>query len=270
MSLSDIISTDLASALADLSVADFTALVKAASVGFGPSKLKAGVDAIHRGDEVPLPSGLGQAGSLKIVAWSFCSDHGQFADTYGVSVARAAELKHQLRYTPDDAIAEIRKIVTDALEKKGSLRPVVILRDGIPGSGTTDHSGPRSAQLKSDLKKEIKSRGTLYGMYKFVAEDSGRQGDLHFRVRLGAGLWATAASKSSAIDVARICRVNGRSHELVADRVCFWRDGKAPVFGVDIPESVTFDGKLKPGQALPADPVSKARTEAPSGSSSPK
>jgi hypothetical protein len=50
---------------------------------------------------------------------------------------------------------------------------------------------------------------------------------------------------------------------VVAGKVAFWRDGKAPLIGSDIPGSVTFDGRLHPGENQPAEPVPKAKTEVP-------
>jgi hypothetical protein len=263
MALSDIISLDLARRLDALGVEDFSAIVKAASVGFGPAKLKQGVSAIARGESPDLPAGLGQAKPLNIIAWSFCTDHGQYADTYGLSVARAAELKDQLRKDPEPALAEIRSVVSARLAARGSQRPVVVLRDGIPGVHAGDHPPTRPRQGGVDLKKEIVQNGALYGMYKFVAEDTGRAGNLRFRVPLGSGLFAVFPNKAGAIDVARLCRVNGRSHPSIVDHVAFWRDNKAPVFGDDIPERVTFDGRLKPGEQPPPDPISLAVSKGP-------
>jgi len=263
MALNDIISVDLAKRLDALGIDDLSAVIQAASVGFGPAKLKQGVSAIARGERPDLPSGLGQAKPLHIIAWSFCSDHGQYADTYGMSVARAAELKDQLKRDPEPALAEIRSVVAARLAVKGSQRPVVVSNDGIPGVASTEHPKTRPRQGGVDLKQEIIKNGALYGMYKFTAEDSGRPGNLHFRVRLGGGLYAVFPNKSGAVDVARLCRVNGRGYPPIVDHVAFWRDGKSPLFGADIPEKVTFDGRLKPGEASPPDPVSVARTAAP-------
>jgi hypothetical protein len=268
MALNDIIPLDLGKRLDVLGVDDFAAIIQAASVGFGPSKLKQGVSAIARGERPDLPSGLGQAKPLHIVAWSFCSDHGQYADTYGMSVARAAELKDQLKRDPEPALAEIRSVVTARLAAKGSQRPVIVVNDGIPGASSSEHPKTRPKQGGVDLKKEIIKNGALYGMYKFTAEDSGRPGNLHFKVRLGGGLYAVFPNKSGAVDAARLCRVNGRGYPPIVDHIAFWREGKNPLFGADIPEKATFDGRLKPGETPPEDPVSVARTASPTASGS--
>jgi len=270
MALNDIIGSDLAKRLDALGIDDFSAIIQAASVGFGPAKLKQGVSAIARGERPDLPAGLGQAKPLHIIAWSFCSDHGQYADTYGMSVARAAELKDQLRRDPEPAIAEIRTVVAARLAAKGSQRPIVVVHDGIPGAASAESTSAQAQQGGVNLKKEIVKNGALYGMYKFVAEDSGRPGNLHFRVRLGGGFWAVFPNKQGAVDVARLCRVHGRGHPPIVDRVAFWVNGKAPLFGADIPEKFTFDGRLKPGEESPPDPVPSSRTVASPESGSPR
>jgi len=262
MSLNDAMSADTAKKIEELDVADIVALVRCLSLGFGPEELHAGAERVAAGEIVPVPSRLGLPNPLKINAWSFVNDHGQYADTYGLTDAEAGTLKGLLRTDVEKGIAEITRVVTAALTKRGSNKPVAVSRDGMPGAGKTDHHPAPGKQGGTDLTAEITRNPTLYGMYKFAVEDTGRAGPLRYRVRLGNGLYATFPSKRGAIDVARICAVNGRNYEVIAGRVVFWRNGKTPVSGPDIPSKVP-DGKSAPGEALAPDPVDKADTVAP-------
>jgi hypothetical protein len=262
MSLNDVVSPVVAGTLSALSEDEFLILVKSLSLGFPPLELRAALARVANEEEVPLPSSLGRPRALKINAWSFVNDHGQYADTYGLSDSEAGHLKGLLRDDPDTGIKQITEKVTTALRVRGSNRPVHVSREGMPGAGKTDHRPAPGKQGGADLKAEILKNPSAYGMYKFEVEDTGRPGPLRFRVSLGAGLYSVFPSKSGAIDVARLCRVNGRDFEPIAGRVVFWRDGKAPLHGPDIPKQVEFDGRLKPGEEAPARPVEKASTVA--------
>lgn len=262
MALNDAMTKDVANRLKDISSDDLSVLVSALSLGFRPDGLHSAITRVANGEEVLAPSKLGEPRPLKIVAWSFVNDHGQFSDTYGLTDARAGELKGLLRSDLDKGVKEITDIVTAALRKKGSTRPIIVITDGMPGTGKTDHSSPPGKTGGVDLKQEIVRNPTLYGMYNFLAEDTGRPGAQRFSVALGGGLYAVAASKKGAIDAARICRVKGREFELIRGMICFWREGKTPLFGPDIPSKVDFDGCLKPGQDPPAEPLSKGKTVA--------
>lgn len=262
MSLNDAVPVATAKRLADLQVSDLEVLVKALSLGFSPADLHAGLVRVADSENVNLPATLGAPRQLKINAWSFVNDHGQYADTYGLSDSEAGRLKGLLRDNTDTGISEIQSIVANSLAKRGSNRPVHVSRQGMPGTSRTDPRSQQGAQGSTDLKAEISQNPTLYGMYDFFAEDTGRPGPHRFSVQLGGGLYALHQSKKGAIDVARICRVNGRDYGPIAGRVAFWRSGKAPLFGSDIPDKADFTGILKPGEEAPADPVSKADTQA--------
>jgi len=263
MSLNTIINQGLAEALAALKVEDINAIVRAGAAGLDPASLYAGVRAVARGEDVPLPTTGGSPRPLTINAWSFVNDHGQYHDTYGLDGATAGRLKDALRTDADAALEEITTVVTKSLRQKGSQRAVKVTKDGMPGGGTTDHtpSAP-GRQGGAELKAAIRLSPALYGMYNFVVEDMDRNGPDHFRVPLGGGLYATFPNKRGAIDVARLCRVNGRHHPLCEGRVKFWMEGRPPVAGPDIPERITFDGKLGPNDRPPANPSAKAKTEA--------
>jgi len=265
MSLNDVMSASTAENLSELTESDFTVLVKSLSLGFPPHELRAAIARVANKEEVPLPSGLGTPRPLRINAWSFASDHGQYADTYGLTDSEAGRLKGLLRDDPDSGIKEITELVSTALRVRGSNRPVFVSREGMPGAGKTDHKPSLGKQGGADLKSEIVKNPSTYGMYKFEAEDTGRPGPHRFRVGLGAGLYAVFGSKQGAVDVARICRVKGRDDPVIAGLVVFWRDGKAPLSGPDIPKQVEFDGRLRPGEAAPGNPVEKAATVAGSG-----
>jgi len=261
--LNDFISVELAMKALSLSTEELAAIVQATSVGFQPANLPTALKTISDGGVVALPSTLGQARPLTIHAKSFVNDPGQYRDTYGLTVAQAADLREKLETEPDEAVDDIRKIVTAALQKRGSNKPVRITRHG-DGTNAADTSFlPPDDAYNKQLKVEIRANSAIYGMYKFDAVDTGRGDDLRYKVKLGAGLYAVFKNKAGAVDIARITRVKGRDHPIVSSKIAFWRDGKAPLFGADIPEAVTFDGKLSPNDALPPDPVSKAQTELP-------
>jgi len=262
MSLNDSMSQETAKRLSVMTSEDLITLVKSLSLGFQPTELHSAIGRVSNGEVVPVGSKLGTPRPLTINAWSFVNDHGQFSDTYGLTDGAAGELKGKLRTAPDDAVKEITAIVSAALAKRGSNRPVLVTRDGMPGSGKTDHKPAPSQQGGADLKMEIAQNPTLYGMYAFDAEDTGRPGPYRFRVRLGSGLYAVFPSKKGAIDVARICRVKGRDDPAIAGRVVFWRDGKPPLTGPDIPDKIAFDGRQKPDEPLIPEPVSSAATVA--------
>jgi hypothetical protein len=264
MSFSSVVNKELADKLAGLTVQDFEAVIRVASLGMKPSEIYNAAQATANGDEYSLPSGGGRPNPITIQAWSFVKDHGQFHDTYGLSSARAGELTDLLRTDQEKGIAEITAVVTAALRKKGSPKPVIVTLGGMPGAAATDHGGaPIVGGGRTALKDEIRRNAATYGLYKFVAIDTGRSGAHRFAVGLGGGLWAVSASKAGAVDVARICRVKGRADPLVADHVAFLLAGQTPRFGGDIPGKVSFSGKLDPSATPPADPVARDTTVSP-------
>ncbi|QRF54816.1 hypothetical protein [Beauveria bassiana polymycovirus 4] len=262
MSLHDVISKDVAVRLAELEKGDLELVLKVASLGLSSSQIWEGALALSEDREYALPRKLGGPRPITINAWSFVNDRGQYHDTYGLTDARAGELKTLLRGETDQGVTEITAVVSSALQKKGSNRPVRVVRDGMPGSGKADGAPGPGKQTGDDLKVEIAQHPQIYGMYNFEVEDTGRPGPLRFRCHLGHSLYACFPNKRGAIDVARICRVQGRRHAAVDGRVYFWMDGKSPLGGADIPEKVSFDGKLLPLADVPPKAVSKAATEA--------
>lgn len=261
MSLSSIVTKETAEHFADVTADDLSAIVRALSLGYKPDSLIAAIDSLNRGQDPTLPPATGAPRPITINAWSFVKDHGQYHDTYGLSSAKAGELQDMLRTDADKAIAEINKIVTDALRQRGSTRPVYVSKTGMPGASPAGESTPSGGLNRQELKDQIRRNPTVFGMYRFAAEDTGKTAPHKFRVRLGGGLYSVFSNKDGAIDIARICRVHGRHYELIAGYVAFWLEGKPPLFGNDIPERITFDGKLTPDEELPADPAVKAKTE---------
>lgn len=262
MALNDIVSKDLATRLSDVTESDLVVLVKALSLGFSPGDLHSAVSRIAHDEFVPLPTGFGAPRPLKINAWSFANDRGQYAGTYGLSDAEAGRLRGVLRDDPSTGVAEINAIVSKALQERGSNRPVSVSSEGMPGPPRIGNQPTPGRQGGADLKAEIAKNPSVYGMYDFDVVDTGRPGPYRFKVSLGSGLYAVSPSKRGAIDVARICRVKGRHEPIIAGRVVFWRDGKAPVADPDIPEKITFDGRLRPGEKQPAEPADKEKTTA--------
>nr|QVU39980.1 hypothetical protein [Magnaporthe oryzae polymycovirus 1] len=261
MSLNDSVSAATAKSLTQHSPEVFNTFARLVTLGFSPPELRAALVRVANGEEVPLPGNLGRPRPLTINAWSFCVDRGQYADTYGLDDAEAGRLKGVLRTNADDGVAEITKLVTDKLRVSGSSRAVHVTKSGMPQSVVTGSGLKPGKQGGADLKTVILTNPALFGMYTFAPTDSGVPGPLRYRCRIGSGLYACFPSKRGAIDVARICRVHGRDHEAIAGRVYFIREGKAPLTGADIPEKVKFDGKLRPDEPVPADPVNSPRTE---------
>lgn len=265
MSVTNVVTRECAQRLADLTLGDFEAIVRVGSLGLNPQQILDSVAAVNRGEDPQLPENSGAPKPLKINAWSFLKDHGQFSDTYGMTSAEAGAMLDLLASDADKALADIAALVTAQLRKRGSLRPVVVSREGMPAPRHADAGTPAPGRQGGyELKEEIKRNPTVYGMYHFEAEPTGSVGPQAFRCRLGGGLYSTFPSKKGAVDVAKICRVNGRDHPLCAGRVAFWLQGKPPMYGDYIPEKVTFDGRLAVGVDPPADPAVKAKTEAPS------
>jgi len=263
MALKHVISEDLASKLSELTVEEISCLVKASSLGLKPSQLHAGIQALAEGSEYELSAAGGAPRPIVIQAWSFVRDRGQYHDTYGLTSAKAGELSDLLRTDREKGVAEITAVVTAALRKKGSAKPVTVSTLGLPGIPTAESGMASTTGANHDaLKEEIKRSPAEYGLYKFTVEDTGRSGGQRFRVRLGGGLYAIHASKRGAVDVARITRKHGRTHELVAGNVALWIDGKSPLIGADIPTKISFTGQLLANQPLPADPVAKDKTVA--------
>ncbi|QDB74988.1 MAG: putative PAS-rich protein [Phaeoacremonium minimum tetramycovirus 1] len=265
--LNGIIAVELATALAEFDPDSIGSIVKAASLGYSPESLHAAIVSIAQGNVVPLPHGGGAPAPLTIQAWSFVKDKGQYHDTYGLSSAQAGELSDLLMEDRDKAFKRITDVVTTRLRMRGSERAVKIVDSGMP-SKSSQSSAVASGSTSRGLKEEIRRDPATYGLYKFVATDTGRAGSERFSVQLGGGLFATHASKAGATDVARICRVKGRKYPLIADRVAFWLSGSQPCYGDAIPSKVTFDGKLAPSEAVPANPSPKAKTEAPTAGAS--
>nr|QKK35416.1 putative PAS-rich protein [Erysiphe necator associated polymycovirus 4] len=265
MSLSDVISPEVLGRLSALSLEDYEVLASVTSLGYRPGELYLAVSALADGKDVKLPEGGGQPRPLTINAWSFVSDKGQYHDTYGLSSARAGEIKDLLREDREAARAAIVEVVSARLRTRGSNKPLHVSFDGMPGGAGGDKSQSQGRRPGADLKREIAGDSSRYGQYSFVAEDTDRSGAMRFKVPLGAGLWATYQNKTGAIDVARITRVKGRDHPLVVDHVYFWRSGKTPLRGADIPEKIRFNGILAPSAPMPPNPVDKAATVAGDG-----
>jgi len=263
MSLNGVISEELAKILANLKLEDVEAVIRAASLGLGPPQLLNGIQAVARGDDVPLPTGGGAPKPIVIQAWSFVRDRNQYHDTYGLTSAQAGDLMDLLRTDQDKGIAEITTIVSAHLRQRGSNKAVSVVTEGMPGSApSSSQSGQVGKAGKGALKDEIRHDPSYYGLFQFQAQDTGRSGSERYRVRLGCALYATHPSKVGAIDVAKICRKHGRHYPLIADRICLWIAGGNPLYGDAIPEKVKFDGMLAPNDTIPADPVAKDKTVA--------
>uniref|UniRef100_A0AB74UMC1 Capsid protein n=1 Tax=Pseudopestalotiopsis camelliae-sinensis polymycovirus 1 TaxID=3367397 RepID=A0AB74UMC1_9VIRU len=268
MAFSNILSPELCAKLSAITADELGAVIKAASLGLSAQRLHECIHAVNSGESPELPEVSGSPKPVTVQAWSFVKDRGQYADTYQLSSAQAGEIADLLLTDVEKGIAEITAIVTSALRRRGSARPVAVSTAGMPATRGAPPPVPGVGNAgRGALKEEIRSNAATYGLYKFDAEDTGRPGSLRYRVRLGGGLYATHPSKTGAIDVARICRVKGRAYPLIADRIYLWIDGKTPAVGSDIPDRVTFTGILPPLADLPADPTTRAKTESPASAS---
>jgi len=262
MSLSSVIPDDVLERLSSLEIGDFTVIASAISLGYSPHALGEAIMKLADGGDPSLPAVNGNPRPLTINAWSFVNDKGQYQHTYGLSSARAGELKGMLLESRDDACREISAVVTARLRARGSERPLIVSLDGMPGGTGVDPSPPGSGKPGKELKQEIVRDSARYGQYTFVASDTNRSGSLRFRVHLGKGFYAVFQNKVGAVDVARIARVKGRFDELVSDHICLWPNGAVPRFGSDIPEKYEFDCILPPSAPTPPEVGNKAATAA--------
>lgn len=261
MSLSSIVTEEVLQRLSQLQVEDYDSIASLFSVGYAPHALAEAVASAAGGRDPQLPMNGGQPRALKINAWSFCSDQGQYHDTYGLSSSRAAEIKDLLRADAEAGRREIQEIVSTRLRIRGSTRPVTVSFDGMPGSAPRTGAN-QSSEQGADLKREIARDSARYGQYRFTPEDTERPGMFRFRIHLGRGLYATYQNKSGVINVARIARVHGRYHELVRGLIYFMVNDGDFKFGGDVPSRIEFDGILQPGADVPRAPSPKAATAA--------
>jgi len=262
MSVSDFISRDLAGKLASLTADEYSSLVKLGSLGMTPRQVIEAVQAVNAGSDPELPATGGKPKVLTVQIWSWFNDPAQYRETWGCQSAEVAALKDLYATDPEACVKKLTDLLNTKNRARGSTRPVTITTANSPGSGLAGQSvNPGAGQaVRKALKEHIKTSPILFGAYNFEAEDTGLAGKLKFRVSLGGGLYATGSSKVAAVDTARICRVEGRRFPLISDSVVLWLEGKPPVPGTHIPDKVTFDGKLRPNDAPPADPVAKDKT----------
>jgi len=262
MPVSDFVTPELAAKLANVTPDEYSNLVKLTSLGMTPSQVIEAVQALNAGNDPELPTTGGRPKVLTIQAWSWLNDPAQYRDTWGCTTAEAAALKDKFETDADAAVKELTDLLNTKNRSRGSTRPIAVTTANSPGGGSPGQPGNPGAgkAMRAALKDHIRTNPVLFGSYNFTAEDTGFPGNMRFRVRLGGGLYAVAPSKTAAVDVARIARVEGRRHPLVTDHVVFWLEGKPPLVGSHIPEKVTFDGKLRPNDAAPADPTPKDKT----------
>jgi len=260
MSLGDAFNKEVLERLAGLQLDDLKAVASAITLGYNPTGLHTALQAYHGGVDPELPKAAGQPRPIVVNAWSFVNDKAQHHGVFGVTPARASELKELLMSDRDKAVKEIEAIVSAHQQRKGSNKGVLVTLNGMPG----DRQGAgasESSSLGSQLKREIDTNGSRYGRYKFEAKATPLGGPKAFSVPLGGGFSAFFANKRGAVDVARIARVRGRHYPLIAGYVGFYVPGNsAPLFGSQIPEKATWDCTLGPDEDFPPAPTSKAPT----------
>lgn len=241
-----------------------TAIVKLASLGLRSSDISGYASDLAAGKDRGPPSPNTSPRPVKIVAWSFVKDRGQYHGTYGLSAARAGELTELLLSDPDAAATTISTIVSEKLRRNGSQKPVHVSLAAIPRASGKDGTPPPSNDGGLRLiRSEIRANSGVYGSYKFVPQATGKLGAHSFRVSLGAGLYVYAQSKQLAVAAARVCRIKGRKDELVQHLVAQQTGDSSPKFGADISEKISFDGRLGPNDVPPPVPGTRAKTVAP-------
>lgn len=252
-----------AEAIASLDNDVVTAIVKMASLGLKSGDISGYAADVFDGKDRAPPSPNTSPRPVRIVAWSFVKDRGQYHGTYGLSAARAGELTELLLSDPDAAAATISTIVSEKLRRNGSHKPVHVSLAAIPRASGKDGTPPPSNDGGLRLiRGEIRSNSGMYGSYKFQPVATGKLGAQSFRVPLGAGLYVYAQSKQLAVAAARVCRIRGRKDELVQHLVAQQTGDSSPRFGADISEKISFDGRLGPNDTPPAVPGTKAKTVA--------
>jgi hypothetical protein len=256
-----LITKDQATRLFELDSSDYEVVIKLASLGLKASAVEKYVTEVFNERPPPSIDVSGAPKPVRIVAWSFVKDRGQYNGTYGLSAAEAGDLTELLLSDRDAAIAKITTIVSDKLRRSGSQKPVVVLSDGIPSVNSRGkHTPPSNDGGLRLLSEEIRTNSGVYGSYKFAPEKTGKLGDQAFRVPLGGGLYIFAQSKKLAVAAARVTRVKGRSDPIVVSLVGFSLAGASPKFGTDIPSKILFDGRLGPQDTPPKEPEAKAQT----------
>lgn len=266
MSPAPILSAEQAAHLAQLTVDDVSLVIKLASLGLKAKEIQQYAAEIAEGGDPEIDLAPGAPRPVVIHAWSFVKDRGQYHSTYGLSSAQAGELLDLLHTDPKDAVKRIQAIVSERLRLRGSSRPVVVDLEGAPSSTSAKGGAPPSGDGGlSLLRQEIKRNSGVYGSYRFTAYPTSRPGGQAFAVGLGGGLYAFGQSKAVAVAAARIARVKGRSDDLVRPYIHFWMEGSSPRAASDIPAKV-WDGRLGPHTEPPAEPATKAKTEAPTTS----
>uniref|UniRef100_A0AB74UEX5 Capsid protein n=1 Tax=Phyllosticta capitalensis polymycovirus 1 TaxID=3367395 RepID=A0AB74UEX5_9VIRU len=266
MSFAERVPPTLPSKVATMSKEEFKALAGSFSLGFNPGDLYDAYVSTHRGNPVVLPPTTGTPKPLKVVAWSFVKDRGQYEATYGISSARAGELEDLLLRDREEGIAQIREIVANHPRTKASKRSVDVVDDGIPmAAGGTSAAQPSMSDIKA-LKAEIRAHSARYGEYKFGVEPTDARGSMAYRVRIGGGLYVYHQSKEGAVAAARIVRVNGRDHPLVSGHVFLALEGRTPVPNQGISPKYDYDGIGGPREEPLEDPVPTPPTRAGGGS----
>jgi hypothetical protein len=246
-----LVSKENATTIAGLEEDLISVVLRLSSLGLKPPAIVDYCQRVADGSPTGAPPVGGGPKPLVIQAYSFLSDHSICVSKYGMSVAAAAELLQTLRTDPDTAVTEIHRVVTDNLLARGSPRPVTVNLVGMPGApGVQTVSGNDGG--KSELSDLMRRHQALVGGYKFQPQELGAPGPERFVVFLGGNLAVVGQNKAVAEKAAKLIRVLGRHHPVLAKYVRLRIDGKSLRGADKIPTGV-YDGILSPDSEPPVD-----------------
>lgn len=250
----ELIPAHLAESITAGGVEMVSCIIRLTSLGQSPQTIveQAAVKARGGQPTFALPSGAPKP--LTINAWSFVRDEQQYAGTYGMTAARATEIRELLRTDSNEAVSQITQIVSAQLRASGSHRAVTVSLSGAPRAATQQGAPLANASdggLRA-LKQRVAANSALCGQYAFTAIETGRGHDEAYRVDLGGALSAVGQSKALAQTAARLIRISGR-HDPQLSRYARCVVGARFVGPNNIPDSV-WDGRLGPFEQPPPNP----------------
>jgi len=245
-----------------LSPSEVDIIVKMCAAGVRPADIPA-VLAYEPADPdaVPAPTPT-KVGTVVVQAYSFVRDPGQYAATYGLTSARAAELRDLLASDSEKAQEEIRAIVAKRLRDRGSPKVAHVVLGAAPSNPEAKAFGRVADAEALALFAKAGGYQAQVGAYDFDVEETGRKGRVAFRVRLGAGLAAVGHNRRVALCAARLVRVLGRHDPVLAPYIAQFAGGEA-TFGEDVEADIP-DGRGPP-KWRPADPEGAYDDEAGTG-----
>lgn len=232
---------------------DHLLLARITAAGVPPSQA---VETLRAYDPNETYEHLPATANRKILAYSFLRDRQQYSGIYEQTDEWAGKWAGILATRPDDACAEIAKIVDAKLKARGSDAVAVVTPGLVPGTanigagalGPDQHYKPLQALAVATSSQAIGA----FPLDVTVDEDAppGRR----YRMVVGGGLFAAAQSKQTAGMAARLCFLFGRNNPAIAPYIGYLNAGEE-TFHPDIAEDV-WDGR-KVSQRPPSPPREK-------------